>query len=210
MPLPIGFSAMDALQPQQAQNQGVGRPGAASTPQEAVQIRSLRVPKVLPSNAPVARQLLTSAGSATPGMSGLTSLVQELLRAFQAQPAQNGMQTMPTFPSAAPQPTGPTFEGHIDSPVPTQQTPGPSAAPDLTAAVQGGGSDTPLSIAPPFTFDEPTPTANGYQGNPFQNQLPNRGGLNIYDRPAPSYAFPSVQFVDNETAPSAAPFNFNA
>ena len=108
---------------------------AGSSPQEAVKILSLRVPKTLPSNAPVSRALLTSPGSAAPGAGGLDSLVQALMRAFKPQtptgaPEQPQMpqgpqpsrQTMPTFPTQGPAPTPPTFEGNIDTP-PLQNAP---------------------------------------------------------------------------------------
>lgn len=184
--MPLGFSFQPGADQGQMQDQAVGgtKPNA-STPQEAVQIRSLRVPRVLPANAPIARGLLAGPGGAingsgAPGASGLTSLVQALLQAFQPQMATPQMptgQTLPTFGSSAPQPTGPQFQGTID---------------------------TPPQQAPPFTFDQPTQNAILGGGG---NQLPGRGGLNVYDRPGPNYAAPAFQWGENNTDPSAAIFN---
>lgn len=139
--MPLGFS----FQPGQDQGNGlqdqpVRPPGqGGSSPQEAVKILNLRVPKTLPSNAPVNRALLGGPGgamngSSAPGAQGLTSLVQALQQAFRAQApmgspmqpmlpgAPQAPQTAPTFPSAGTQPTGPTFQGNVDTP-PLQNAP---------------------------------------------------------------------------------------
>jgi hypothetical protein len=126
--------------------------GAAPSPQQAVKLLSLRVPKTLPSNAPIARSLLTGPGSAAPGAQGLNSLIAALMQVFQPQPAsgapeqpyvpqqspqQSPMQSMPTMPSQAPQPTQPTFEGNVDSPMPN--TPEPFDMTTPTGVYASGG-----------------------------------------------------------------------
>jgi hypothetical protein len=130
----LGFSFAPGADQQQMQDQPVAQGAAGGSPQQAVKVLSLRVPKTLPSNAPVSRSLLTGPGSSAPGAGGLDSLVQALLQAFKPaapsgapeqpmpQPMQAPGQTAPTFPAQAAQPTGPSFEGITDTP-PMQNAP---------------------------------------------------------------------------------------
>jgi hypothetical protein len=130
MPPGIGFSFQPGHDAQQSmQDAPFGPSPSASTPQQAVQIRSLRVPKTLPSNAPVSRSLLTAPGSAAPGGNDLTSFVQALRQLFQPQPSQPDAPMRPTFPQQGPMPSqGPAFEGNYDT--------------------------DPLQAAPPFDFTQ--------------------------------------------------------
>lgn len=72
--MPIGTSYQPGAQTMQTQ----GTPRAPLTPQEAVRILSLRLPKN-PQNSPVPAQLLTSAGGGA--TSNLAQLLQALMQA---------------------------------------------------------------------------------------------------------------------------------
>lgn len=128
MPDNIGFSFAPGAD-QQTRDQAMPGGGAprGTSPQQAVKILSLRVPKQLPSNAPVSRELLNGPGGA--GAPGLTSMIQQLMQAFrpktdqfpqspapQPMPEQAQPPTLqhpiPSSPGAPP----PLFEGNIDTP----------------------------------------------------------------------------------------------
>lgn len=158
----LGFS----FQPGQDQPQGGGPldqrlgGGPSATPQDAVKILSLRVPRTLPSNAPVNRALLAgpggiAQGGAAPGAGGLNSLIAALTQLFQGSSRQlpnelrvnqgpvpsdgagvlydQGLGLTPRRPAPAP---GFTFE----------EVPGP--------AFDSGPIDQPQT--PPKTFTEPS------------------------------------------------------
>lgn len=81
--MPLGGTSYQPL----AQTQMPGTPRAPMTPQEAVRIMSLRLPKN-PQNSPVPQQLLTSAGGGA--TSNLTQLLQMLMQASQGGGDQGG------------------------------------------------------------------------------------------------------------------------
>lgn len=128
-----------------------GQAPSRLSPQQAVKILSLRVPEALPSNAPVARQLLTSPGGSAAGASGLQSMIQQLIQGFQPG---GGMAPLPSrqmpFPPTQAPMTGPNqnvsqqpqFVGNIDSPMqnPFWGPPGPGmfagAGNDISGAMQ--------------------------------------------------------------------------
>ena len=201
--MPLGFSFQPGADAQGPIDQPVGGRSvgqAGSSPQEAVKILSLRVPKTLPTNAPVNRSLLTAPGSAAPGASGLTSLVQALLEAFKPsmptnapmQPSQAGSQApgqaLPTFPSQgqAAQPTGPIFEGNIDT-LPLQNAQPPEGL-DLNTTVYDftgwkAGRDDPFAydnaVDDPFVTAPWFPKAPAYRPPTPKFTVDNgMGGLN--------------------------------
>lgn len=132
MPPGIGYSFAPGGEDIDLQNGQ--RKGTGISPQQAVQIRSLRVPERLPTNAPVNRTLLTSPGGMAAGAQGLDSMVAALMQAFRPQASVAGPAPMPASapsgggspeplpsrnipmpPSQAPT-LGPVFEGYVDPP----------------------------------------------------------------------------------------------
>lgn len=156
MPPGIGYSyAPGADIPMNGEGQG--RAPSRLSPQQAVKILSLRVPSALPSNAPVARQLLTSPGGSAAGASGLQSMIQQLIQGFRPMGGGSPLPSRPgpVPPMQAPM-TGPNqnvsqqpqFIGNIDTPTPGYQQPffGPTAPGQFA----GGGFGNDISGAMQF------------------------------------------------------------
>lgn len=119
--MPIGFSyAPGADIPMNGESNG--RAPSRLSPQQAVKLISLRVPPALPSNAPVARQLLTSPGGSAAGASGLQSMIQQLMQGY--RPAQGLPGAPMQSPLAGPLPSRP-------GPLPPMQTPTQPAPPNV-------------------------------------------------------------------------------
>lgn len=145
--MPLGLSyAPGADIPFNGSNGQQGGAPSRLSPQQAVRILSLRVPERLPSNAPVARQLLTSPGGSAAGApSSLQAMLQQLMR-----PQQTGGSPMvgPQHSAGAPMP--PSRGANVPAP------------PDLPA-----GSDYQLNG--PFPNPQPPPPQNfsGYPPPPM-------------------------------------------
>lgn len=209
--MPLGFSFQPGADsgPGGMQDHMVGPASGGSNPQQAVKVLSLRVPKTLPSNAPVSTALLNGQGSAAPGAQGLTSLVQALMQVFQphapqgapGMPSPGGPQaptSAPQFPSGAPQPTGPEFQGNYDTP-PMQNAPvfeGSPDGPDPFAQF-GDMAQVYRNLGPSFS-----------QGNSG-----NLNGFSMMDV-GQSASTPSPRFIWGENNPGGPPtggaagFNF--
>jgi hypothetical protein len=144
--MPIGFSYAPGSDIPYNGEGGGGQSPSRLSPQQAVKILSLRVPESLPSNAPVARSLLTSPGGSAAGASGLQSMIQQLIQGF--RPMQGGglpSSPMQMPPMQAPM-TGPNqnvsqqpqFTGNMD--VPTDPMLNPFLGGTGVGGFAGGGS----------------------------------------------------------------------
>src|SRR5688572_29874557 len=151
MPLGISF-APGADLPFNGQAGQNGSAPSRLSPQQAVRILSLRVPERLPSNAPVARQLLTSPGGSAAGApSSLQAMLQQLM-------ARGGQPNQPVLPSRP----FPQF--------PPQQAPTTGGSQGVSQPpFQGelGGYD-PSRLFPPY-LGGPNPGGNTSPGQQQQN-----------------------------------------
>lgn len=104
MPPGIGYRFQPGIQDTQLNgDDGAGRASGLS-PQQAVEIRSLRIPDRPSPTAIAPLALLNSPGGGAAGAQGLDSLIAALMQVFQPQAAQAGPQA-PPLPTA--QPTAP-------------------------------------------------------------------------------------------------------
>lgn len=145
---PIGFSFEPGADAGQMRDHmmAAGGPGGSvrgnSSPQQAVRILSLRVPAVLPPNAPVSRELLNNHVNGGPAGSGLSSVVRAMMEAFK-----------PTAPTAGPQfptPQSPRSVASTQPPVPR--------VPDQVFQSQPSQPQTPAAQGPQFIGNIDTPS----------------------------------------------------
>lgn len=132
--MPIGTSYQPTAQPM---DQGQGAMRRAITPQEAVRILSLRLPKN-PQNAPIPKQLLTSAGG------GATSSLTQLLRALMQAGGGQGLKDVVSE-------SGPPAT--VD-PIPRE---GRAFTPPRVVIGDQGRTPVTEPPAPPVVEDEPSP-----------------------------------------------------
>ncbi len=134
--MPIGGTSYQPGATSQTPN---GQTRAALSPQEAVRILSLRLPKN-PQNSPIPQALLTSAGGGA--TSNLTQLLQALMQAS-ARPGGDGSREMV-------EPFGPPAQF---DPVPRQD--GRSFTPRVHPGDEGREPAPDLSPVPPVQEDTP-------------------------------------------------------
>ena len=131
-----------------------GGKGPTRSPQEAVRVLNLRIPKRLGGSPIAPRSLLTSPGGS--GVPGLNAVLAQLAQAFAPQ-HQPGV---PTLPSMAPPPMSPMTQGgqigHITRGTAPPSSPFASAPnPTVTPSPSGrfnlpGASTTPRSSSPGY------------------------------------------------------------
>lgn len=175
MPPGIGYSRDIPLSGDAAGPQGQGKPGGLS-PQEAVQILSLRIPEQPAASAVAPLPLLMSPGMAGAGP-GLESMLRSLIAAFPASapqvPAPNGSGL-----GRGPNPQVPTFQPspsqnqriNVPGLQPPNQTPLTMDSPEVQQFLRNNPGDigriesafgrpfTPPTPPPPrFTIADPDP-----------------------------------------------------
>lgn len=123
------------------------------TPQQAVKILSLRVPRHMPASAPINSMLLNAPGGSAPGASGLQSMIQQLMQLFQPQRTPAGAPPVSAIDGGLRlgETRGPDF-GQVIAP--------PLFAEPARSAPSGGVSaqgDVPQTPAAPATGSAPPP-----------------------------------------------------
>lgn len=190
----ISFSPFD----NQRNTARPGQSGAAPSPQEAIKILSLHVPRVVGSASPIPGALLNAPGSAGlggPGTAQAPNLgLEELLRRLfggGAQPGAGGIAPMtpPPFqpsPSYTPQPSyqppspGPSYQPppyQPPNPPPYLPSPGPYTPPSFPM---------PLPPLQPPSEPTPIPPPNITPGEGERNPQPQEPAEDTWNPPAPS------------------------
>lgn len=143
--------------------------GSQQGVQEAIRVLSLRLPKVMGSQAPVAAPLLTAPGSG--GAPHVDSIVQQVLQRYlpnDQSPAPSapmvGPSMAPSYTPAAPTLPGPSFSGEQQGPrreMPSFSEPAPMRIQMPRVVMAGAYGPSPDTSGPPAAEGNPFPAVDG-------------------------------------------------